>query len=61
MRTRRISHPRTKPFMRVCMPRICACAYLTSVNQALVLTIKSGGKEMGGEKFVRGVNEKESN
>ena len=28
---------RTKPFVRVRMPRIyaCACAYLTSVNQAL--------------------------
>ena len=41
IRTRRISHLRTKPFMRVPMPRICvcACAYLTSVNQALVLCV----------------------
>ena len=33
IRMRRISHLQTKPFM--CMPCICACTYLTSVNQAL--------------------------
>ena len=41
IRTRRISHPRTKPFLRMCMPGVCACAcaYLTSVNQALLISI----------------------
>ena len=35
--TCRISHAQTKPFLRVRMPGICACAcvYRTSVNQAL--------------------------
>ena len=37
IRTRRMSHLRTKPFVHVRMPRICACAYLTSVNQVLEL------------------------
>ena len=26
----------TKSFMHVCMPHICACAHLTSVNQAQI-------------------------
>ena len=47
IRTRRLSHPRTKPFLRVRMPGVCACAcaYLISVNQALGfgLTLSSRG------------------
>ena len=35
----RISHPQTKPFLHMHMPGVCACAYVTSVNQAESMSV----------------------